>query len=104
MAEGVPAFADACPNWPARLPSRFAAIFAVFASAFRDGGGGSTPNASANAGVLRDVHAHAYEIDMATLARLSIAASTDHPPKPLYLRSADAKPPTRRISLFDAVS
>lgn len=44
------------------------------------------------------------EIEMTTLARLSIAASTDHPPKPLYLRSADAKPPTRRISLFDAVS
>ena len=52
-ASGVCAFADAWPiappNWPAKEPSRFAAIFAVFASAFRDGGGGSTPSASANA-------------------------------------------------------
>ncbi|MCK5931568.1 MAG: tRNA (adenosine(37)-N6)-threonylcarbamoyltransferase complex dimerization subunit type 1 TsaB [Fulvimarina manganoxydans] len=43
-------------------------------------------------------------IDMSTLARLSIDASAQHLPKPLYLRSADAKPPSRRVSLFDAAS
>lgn len=86
---------DKLPEWtaeaggPLDLVGSGAALALAALGADRRGAGAST--------ILSD----RSEIDMRTLARLSMAASADQPPKPLYLRSADAKPPTRRISLFE---
>ncbi|MGQ4274335.1 tRNA (adenosine(37)-N6)-threonylcarbamoyltransferase complex dimerization subunit type 1 TsaB [Terrihabitans sp. B22-R8] len=80
---------------PARLLTAKDAARMAGASPFRLVGSGSALVAEAASGVQHDIEADAAIPDTVWVARLgAVSALPDRPPRPVYLRAADAKPQT----------
>ncbi|MEX6508858.1 tRNA (adenosine(37)-N6)-threonylcarbamoyltransferase complex dimerization subunit type 1 TsaB [Jiella sp. M17.18] len=87
---------------PAALPIGELAAFVSAADPDRLGivGTGASIAQGALAGVATEVLSDEARIDMEVMARLAALQEPEGPPRPLYLRGADAKPATPTKGLF----